>query len=397
MSSQDEKTVLSGENILEALNHVNISAFLDKWGPERVVQVYDPDISMQGYLVIDNTTLGPGKGGIRISPTITPLGIFKLARLMTWKCALAEIPFGGAQAGIRANPFEIDRIKYIKAFADKIAPFIPSKYIAGPDINVGEKEIAAFVETVGDLLGATGKPIDLGGIAYKNDMAGFGIGVALETSLQVLQDLINCPHCLSETRIAIQGFGKLGYGTAKYLNSKGANIIAVNDNWGTLYNPDGIDITKIREFAYAMSKERSLKRSREGMILPRDEIYEIECDVFIPCALDCAINEDTISQLKTKLIVEGANNSSTTIAERKLFEKGVIILPDILVNAGGIIGSFAEYRKMDATEAFVLIESKIKKNVKLISEKIIDSGLIPRIIAKEIAQQRVLDALEDES
>lgn len=397
MSSHDERTVLSGENILEALNHVNISAFLDKWGPEKVVQVYDPDISMQGYLIIDNTTLGPGKGGIRISPTITPLGIFKLARLMTWKCALAEIPFGGAQAGIRANPYEIDSIKYIKAFADKIAPFVPNRYIAGPDINVGEKEIAAFVETVGDLLGATGKPTDLGGIAYQNDMAGFGIGVALETSLQVLHDSIKCPHCLSETRVVIQGFGKVGYGTAKYLNSKGAHIVAVNDNWGTLYNPEGIDITKIRGSAYAMSKERSLKRSKEGMILPRDEIYKIECDVFIPCAYDCAVNEDTSSQLKTKLIVEGANNSSTPDAERKLFEKGIIILPDILVNAGGIIGSFAEYRKMDATEAFVLIESKIKKNVKLISEKIIDSGLIPRIIAKDIAQQRLLSALEDES
>ena len=396
MTSNGGKTVLSSEDILNALNHVNISAFLDKWGPERVVQVYDPDIRMQGYLVIDNTTLGPGKGGIRISPEITPLEIFKLARLMTWKCALAEVPFGGAQAGIRANPFEINKIKYIKAFADKIAPFIPNKYIAGPDINVGENEITAFVETVGDLLGATGKPTNLGGIPYRNDMTGFGIGVSLEISLQVLQDLIKCPNCISETQVAIQGFGTVGYGTAKYLNTKGANIVAVNDNWGTLYNPKGIDIKKIRKHAYAMSKEHSLKRSREGTILPRDEIYEIECDVFIPCANDCVINDDRISQLKTKLIVEGANNSSTTSAEKKLFDKGIIILPDILVNAGGIIGSFAEYRKMDASEAFVLIESKIKKNAKLITEKTIDSGLIPRILAKEIAQQRILDASEDE-
>jgi glutamate dehydrogenase/leucine dehydrogenase len=132
------------------------------------------------------------------------------------------------------------------------------------------------------------------------------------------------------------------------------------------------------------------------MILPRDEIYKIECDVFIPCAYECVINEDTYSQLKTKLVVEGANNSSTTIAERKLFEKGVLILPDFLVNAGGVIGSLAEYRKMDVSEAFVLIESKIKKNAKLVAEKTIDSGLIPRVVAKELAQQRILDAVEKE-
>jgi glutamate dehydrogenase (NAD(P)+) len=244
IASQNNKTPISNKNILEALNHVNISAFLDKWGPEKVIQVYDPDIQMQGYLVIDNTIFGPGKGGIRISPTITPLGVFKLARLMTWKCALAEIPFGGAQAAIRGNPYEIDKIKYIKAFAEKIEPFVPSKYIAGPDINVGEKEVAAFVETIGDLQGATGKPINLGGIDHNVDMAGFGIGVALEINLQVLQDIIQLPKSISETRIVIQGFGSVGCGTAKYLYNKGAKIVAVNDNWGTLYNPNGIDITK---------------------------------------------------------------------------------------------------------------------------------------------------------
>jgi len=352
---------------------------------------------MQGYLVIDNTVFGPGKGGIRISPTVTPLGVFKLARLMTWKCALAEIPFGGAQAAIRVNPYEIDKIKYIKAFAKKIAPFVPSNYIAGSDINVGEKEVAAFVETIGDRQGATGKPINLGGIDHKVDMTGFGIGVALETSLQILQDIIQLPAPISETRVVIQGFGSVGCGTAKYLYNKGAKIIAINDNWGTLYDPNGIDIPKIRDFAFATCKERSIKRSTEGMILPRDEIYKIESDIFIPCANEYAINEDSYSQLKTKLVIEGANNSATTISERKLFEKGVLILPDFLVNAGGVIGSFAEYRKLDASEAFVLIESKIKKNAKLVVEKTVDSGLIPRVVAKDFAQQRVLDALENES
>ena len=322
IATQENKTILSNANILEAFHQVNISAFLDKWGPEKVIQVYDPDLQMQGYLVIDNTIFGPGKGGIRISPEITPLEVFKLARLMTWKCALAEIPFGGAQAAIRANPYEIEKIKYIEVFAKKIAPFVPTNYIAGSDINVGEKELAAFVEAIGDRQGATGKPINLGGIDHKVDMAGFGIGVALESSLQILQDIIKLSVPISETRIVIQGFGSVGSGTAKYLYNKGAKIIAINDNWGTLYNPNGIEIPKIREFAYATCKERSIKRSTEGMILPRDEIYKIESDIFIPCADEYTINGDTYSQLKTKLVIEGANSGSTILSESKLFEKG---------------------------------------------------------------------------
>ncbi|MFX1514130.1 MAG: Glu/Leu/Phe/Val dehydrogenase, partial [Promethearchaeota archaeon] len=374
---------------------VNISAFMDKWGPEEVIQVYDPETQMQGVLVIDNTVLGPAKGGIRISTRITPLEVFKLARAMTWKCALADIPFGGAKSGIRANPYEIDKIKYIKAFAEKIAPFVPYKYMAKPELGVGENEIGAFVETIGDLQGATGKPAVLGGIPYELGTIGFGLGVALDTGLQILHDFIHLPDDLSKTKVAIQGFDCTGLGIARYLCARNVSIVAISDKWGTTYNPEGIEIAKAEKFSYATSKKQSIKNYENGTSLSREALVRIDCDILICCTCDIVINEKTYPYIKAKYIIEGINNCTDSKLERKLYEKGAIILPDFLVNAGGVIGSYAEYKKMDGADAFSLIESKIKQNTKLITERALNTGLIPREVAKDIAQQRILDALEN--
>ena len=148
MVTSKAKVVLTTKHVIEALDQVNVSSFLDSWGPEEVIQVYDPNTGMQGFLVIDNTALGPGKGGIRIGANVTPLEVFGLARAMTWKCSLADIPFGGAKSGIRADPYTIDKLKHVREFAKKIAPSVPSRYVSAPDMNVGEKEIEAFVETI---------------------------------------------------------------------------------------------------------------------------------------------------------------------------------------------------------------------------------------------------------
>ncbi|MFW9802614.1 MAG: Glu/Leu/Phe/Val dehydrogenase [Candidatus Thorarchaeota archaeon] len=394
MSVQRDTEVIDAEGIIDALNQVNVSAFLDIWGPEEVIQVYDPETQMQGVLVIDNTALGPGKGGIRISPTVTPLEVFRLARAMTWKCALADIPFGGAKSGIRANPFEIDKIRFIREFASKIAPLVPSQYIAAPDMNVGENEVAAFVDEVGDLKAATGKPASMGGIPHELGTTGFGVGIALETGLGILCDHLGLCEDLSENRIVIQGFGNVGLGIAKYLAAKGAKIVALNDYWGTTYNPDGIDIENAEKHSYATRERDSVKNYRFGQILPRDEILSIDCDILIPCAVGDVINLNTYDSIKARYIIEGANNATNPRAEELLWKKGAIIIPDFLANAGGVIGSYVEYKRGNEAEAFSMIESKISSNTRLVLEQALDRGLSPRVIAKEIAQQRVLDAME---
>jgi len=362
MTATEGKVVLSTKHVIEALDQVNVSSFLDSWGPEEVIQVYDPNTGMQGFLVIDNTALGPGKGGIRISSTVTPLEVFGLARAMTWKCALADIPFGGAKSGIRADPYTIDKLKFVKEFAKKIAPSVPSRYIAAPDMNVGEKEIEAFVETVGDRQAATGKPAKLGGIPHELGTTGFGVGVALENSFEIIGNTIGLPKDLADTRVVIQGFGNVGLWIAKFLSNKGAKIVALSDYWGTIYNKEGIDIDQAEKHAYATSEQASIKNYGKGTVLSRDAILGLDCDILVPCAVGNVINEGTWSLIKAKMIVEGANNATVQVAERLLFEKDVIIVPDFLANAGGVIGSYVEYKNGTEEEAFSMIESKIKKN-----------------------------------
>lgn len=391
---ENDYSAMNSNTLLKILDEVNVSAFFDKWGPEEVIQVYDPETQLQGVLVIDNTALGPGKGGIRISPSITPFEIFKLARIMTWKCAIAEIPFGGAKAGIRADPYKIDKEQQIKIFAKKIAPLTPRRYIAGPDLNVGEQEIKTFVESIGDLQAATGKPEEMGGIPHEVGTVGFGLGVSIETALGLLHERFKIPQDLSGTTIVIQGFGNVGFSISKYLMNKGAKIVAISDFWGAIYDPAGIDIKKIQKHAYAKSEILSVKNYKNGQSLGRDEIYRINCDIFIPCACGGVVNSENWHLLNSKCIVEGANNAITPEAEKKLNERQIPILPDILVNAGGVISSYAEYKKMDIFEAFNLIEKKMRKNTYLILKQTLDSELSARDIARNIAEERILNSFE---
>ena len=159
---------------------------IDEWGPEKVLQVYDPDTGMKGVLVIDNTSTGPGKGGIRFAESVTPLEVFRLARTMTWKCAAAGLPFGGAKGGIIADPDKVDRVAWIKSFAKMIRPYCPSQYIAATDVGTTELDMAVFAHEIGDMRACTGKPSELGGIPHELGTTGYGVSVALETTLEVL-------------------------------------------------------------------------------------------------------------------------------------------------------------------------------------------------------------------
>ena len=394
INAQKTIQIHNRDAIIKELQSVNVPAFLDMWGPENVIQVYDPKLDMRGILVIDNTCLGPGKGGIRISPTVTPLEVFRLARAMTWKCALAGIPFGGAKSGIRVDPFKVDKIKMIKSFAKLISPYIPNKYIAAPDMNVGENEIEAFVKAIGDNKASTGKPKKLGGIPHELGTTGFGVGVALETTLKIVSEKIDLPESLSDIKVAIQGFGNVGIGIAKYLANKGSTIVAISDMWGCIYNKDGIDIEAAEKHSYATCEGTSIKNFKNGKIIPRDDILQVDCDVFVPCACGDVLTVETAVKLKAKLVVEGANNSVTLDAEHILFKKGVLVVPDFLANAGGVIGSYAEHKGMSVEEAFSLIESKINTNTKFVMRGYLDSGCIPRKIAKNLAEKRILKAMK---
>jgi len=381
----------------ELVENVNVTAFMDKWGPEKVVQVYDPDIGMEGILIIDNTARGPGKGGIRIRAGLTPLEVFKLARTMTWKCALADLPFGGAKAGIAADPYKINKIEYVRSFARAISSFVPAKYVSAPDINVGEKEIEAFVQEIGDLRGATGKPEKLGGIPHELGTTGFGVGVALETAIETLSQVISIKNSIAGLRVAIQGFGNVGSEFAKFLANKGAKVVAISDFWGAIYDPEGINISEVLKHAYATDELHSVKNYKKGVAIPKDDVLFVDCDVLVPAAISKVITEENVGRIRAKLIAEAANNPITPKAEETLFNKGVLVLPDMLVNAGGVIGSYIEYLGKGAEEAFKTIEDKIGKNTKRVIQEAIsgDKIMLPRDIAQKIAMDRVFKSMCD--
>jgi len=382
----------SSENFINTLENTDIATFLDKWGPEEVLQVYDSEINMQGILVIDNTTLGPGNGGIQISPTATPQKIFQLARTRTWTCALANVPFGGAKAGIKADPSCIDKIRYIKSFANKISHTVPYQYIATTDFNVGQQEIAEFVNCIGDGCGATGKPESMGGIPLELGTTGFGIGVAIDVTFNILSALTNLPKQLSDATVAIQGFENVGLAITKYLNNKGSKIVAISDHWSTICDANGIDIDNVLKYSNAPTEKRSLKKYRPATVLPVEDIINVDCDVFVSVSGKNLLTEKTIPLLKAKYFVEEINDPITPVTDQLLYKKGVFVLPNILTDIGSVICSNAEYNRNSVEMAFSCMESKVKEVTELVVQRSLETNIPIRRVAQEIAQEKILNA-----
>jgi glutamate dehydrogenase (NAD(P)+) len=440
-SAQGERSFFSSES----------SAWeeMDEWGPEKVLQVYDPDTGMKGILVIDNTSTGPGKGGIRFAESVSPLEVFRLARTMTWKCAAAGLPFGGAKGGIVANPDAVDRVSWMKSFAKMIKPYCPSQYIAATDVGTTELDMAVFAHEIGDMRACTGKPSELGGIPHELGTTGYGVSVALEASLKVLDGLTSSDltHVHStakelgdrteggqERTVTIQGFGNVGSFTAKFLGDlPRIKVVGVSDVSAFIYDRKGLNIPRLmsdmkgkvklselsrNQFTSSSSSSSSTSKHRSSNsnsnsahahrydIRDKDEIFDVDTDIFIPAALGGVINDKTAPKLfehGVKIIVEAANIPTLPSADEYLIKNGVLIIPDFLANAGGVIGSFVEYQGRTEKEAFELIRYKITKNIRqVLVEALMQTGPVqeadleivnPRKIAIELSKQVVYRAM----
>ena len=370
---------------------------IDEWGPEKVLQVYDPDTGMKGVLVIDNTSKGPGKGGIRFAPSVTPLEVFRLARTMTWKCAASGLPFGGAKGGIIADPNKVDRVSWMKSFAKMIRPYCPSQYIAATDVGTTELDMAIFAHEIGDMRACTGKPSELGGIPHELGTTGYGVSVALQTAFDILKELKIIQLSKSQTRVVIQGFGNVGSFAARFLDQNGIKVVGVSDVSGFIYSKDnnGLNIPKLMKDMKGKAKLSDLK-DYEYDLRDKDEIFEIDLDIFIPAAMGGVINNKTAPKLLgngVKMVVEAANIPTTVDACEYLYKNKIWIIPDFLANAGGVIGSFVEYQGRTEKEAFDLIEYKITKNIKEVLTEAIMKEENPRKIATELSKQIVYRAM----
>ncbi|HVP23055.1 MAG TPA: Glu/Leu/Phe/Val dehydrogenase [Conexivisphaerales archaeon] len=380
----------------ERLQDIDVWSMADEWGPEKVIQVYDPDTGMQGVLVIDNTASGPGKGGIRFSPTVTPREVFRLARVMTWKVALAGLPFGGAKAGIRGDPAKTDRAAWVRAFARAIKPYVPNQYVGATDMGTSELEMAVFAHEVGDMKACTGKPSEIGGIPHELGTTGYGVAHATNLAVGLLNKLHKFNLDPREARVCIQGFGNVGSFTAKFLDEMGFKIVGISDVSCSMADPRGLDIPKILNEMKQSSMEPVLANLPSYSKAPRDDVFGVPCDIFIPAATSDVINDETVRQLlasKVRMVVEAANIPTTKEADAALHSAGVWVLPDLLVNAGGVIGSYVEYKGGTEKEAFDLIEYKISKNTEVVIQEVLGTGRSMRSVSEEIAQARVKRAM----
>lgn len=363
----------------------------DEFGPEKILEVYDAQTKMHGFVVIDSTTLGPAKGGIRMTGSVSVDEVARLARAMTWKNALAGLPFGGGKSGIVATPLQIGNLaekhRLIRAFSLAIKPLCPRYYIAGPDINTTEKDMEVFAKANGSLRSATGKPATLCvkqgvkcGIPHEYGSTGFGVYHAC---------LVACQHLkmpIEGARVAIEGFGNVGTFTAQYLTKKGAKLVAVSDSKGCIYNADGLDYAELMR----VKKEAgSVTVYKPGKVFESSRLLELDVDILIPGALPDVIHAGNVQKVKAKIIVEAANIPMQPAMEEILHKKGILVVPDIVANAGGVISSYAEYKGYNPTKMFSLVEKKIVKNTYLVLEKAMKENIMPRDAALAIAMERV--------
>ncbi len=354
---------------------------MDKFGPEYVVKVYVPTLQMQGFLVIDNTKLGPGKGGIRMTPNVNEEEVRRLARTMTWKNALADIPFGGAKAGIiwKGGPDDLKK-KYIQSFARAIKIFTPKTFIAGPDVNTGEREMQWFVEAAKNKLAATGKPKSLGGLPHELGSTGFGIAQATAVAAK----LLGLP--LAGAKVAIHGFGNVATFTYEYLLKLKATVVALADSRNAIYVPQGLDSKIV--LGLIKKQKRLSEYPQQAQIKPQ-EFWGLPVKILIPASVTDVINDFNKKAIKAKLIVEAGNIPMQEKIEEELHKKGIMIVPDFVANAGGVISSYAEHRGYNQKAMFALVERKIKKSTRAVISESLKTGANPRQIALALAKKRV--------
>ena len=298
---------------------------------------------IKGYRIQHNGSRGPYKGGLRFHPEVDEDEVRALASLMTWKTALVNIPFGGAKGGVQIDPrnySEMELNRLTRLFASKIDLIIgPKRDIPAPDVNTNPKIMAWFMDEYGKKHGhtpsiVTGKPVELGGSLGRNEATGRGAIFTVEEACDALKMDIH------HANVVIQGFGNVGSFAAKFIHELGANVVALSDVKGGIYNENGFDVLKVIEHVKATGSVVGFEGAKE---VSNEELFEIECDILIPAALGDVIRADNANNIKAKLIAEAANGPTTPEADQILHEKGVMIIPDILCNAGGVTVSYFEW------------------------------------------------------
>ncbi len=352
-----EKELLVYENMGVRFDRAASKLGLDKGfqhvlrTPTKEITIYIPVVMdngaievFVGYRVQHSLVRGPGKGGIRYSPDVTLDEIRALASWMTWKCAVVNIPFGGAKGGVICDPEKLSR-RELEAItrrytAELLADLGPERDVPAPDLGTDEQVMAWVMDTYSmhvrqaTTAVVTGKPIELGGSRGRREATGRGCLIACDRALRKLG------RKRTQQRVVIQGFGNVGSVTAKLMHEAGYKIVGVSDVHGGLYNPKGIDVPKLLEHVQQAQQVPGLAGCDA---VGADEVLYLECDILVPAAVENVITSRNADRIKAKIIVEAANGPTTALADEILEEKKIFVVPDILANAGGVTVSYFEW------------------------------------------------------
>ena len=401
------------EMVTQQLDHVAALMHLDPRLHEflrhckRILEVSIPvkmdDGSLRvftGWRVHHNLAKGPAKGGIRYSPTLTMDEVKALAMLMTWKCAVVDLPYGGAKGGVVCNPSELsdgELERLTRRFTSELILLLgPEKDIPAPDMGTDERVMAWMMDTFSMNVGysvpgvVTGKPVNIGGSRGRREAPGRSVAICVEEAAAKLG------MRLEGAKVVIQGFGKVGSVVALLLHAIGCKIVAVSDVKGGIYNPQGLDPVRLTAHK---RQTKTVSSYRDGDFVTNEELLELPCDILVPAAVERVITERNADKVRAKLIVEAANGPITPEADAILRDKGVFIVPDILANAGGVIVSYFEW--VQDISQFFWTEQEVNERLRQVMRRAFgevwtiahDRSVDMRTAAYILAVSRVAEAI----
>jgi len=361
---------------------VNVFGYADELGPAKIIHVYEPSVNLKAVLVVDNVAKGPSIGGVRMAEDVSTEECVRLARAMTFKNAAAGLAHGGGKVVLFGDPkmHRNEKEQLIRALAQSLR--MEEDYIFAPDMGTDEECMAWVRDEIGRVVAL---PREIGGIPLDEIGAtGWGLSHVIDVALHY------CGFELDGARFVVQGFGAVGKHTARFLTQKGGVLVAAADSKGAIHNPKGLDVDALVEMK---ERGRPLTDYKDAKILERDDVIDVECDIWIPAARPDVVNEGNVRRLKTKLVVEGANIPFTHGAERYLHDKGVLCVPDFIANAGGVICAAMEYHGANESAALQSIAEKVQRNTRQVLEAAKTKGILPRDAAMDLAGERVRNAM----
>lgn len=362
--------------------------FMDHLGPEKVFHVYDTETGMKGVIVVDTTCYGAAGGGTRMMPDISTREIFGLARAMTYKFSIFGLPIGGSKAGIWADPtIQGPRRKdLLRAFGRGIKPLLDSGIVIGADIGTNGDDVESIYEGAGISSTSEGLAFqERDGEPLENHATGYGVVAAAKAACEAKNITVNSASA------AIEGFGKVGGGVARYFEESGVTVTAISTLNGTRYDPQGLDIKKLLDLRKEVG-DKVVEVYEKGELFPVGDIFTLPVDILIPGARPYVINAENVNSVKASIISSSANIPITDEAEDILFQKGTLVVPDFISNAGGIMVALIDAMKGTEEDIFKTLDRLIPSVTLEVLDESKKDDTNPRKYAMSQVEKTILEA-----